>query len=182
MHPRFTDVDYHFCPKCGGRLAPKQIKRGDPKRLVCSACGFIFFLDPKVAAGAIFVVEGKVVLARRAIDPGYGKWVFPGGFVDRGETVEQAAVREAREELNVEVRLLDLINVYSYPSVPIVVIVFSAEMIGGKLQAADECLEVRSFSRGEIPWDDLAFSSIRDALRDYVRRYMGADAPAGKDA
>jgi mutator protein MutT len=172
-HPRFPGWEYEFCPKCGGKLELRQVKTGEPKRLVCTACQFIFFLDPKVAAGAIFSIDGGIVLAKRAIDPGYGKWVFPGGFVDPGETVEQAAIREAREEVHAEVKLLGLVGVYSYPGVPIVVIVHAAEMVGGKLQAADECLEVRTFSPKEIPWEDLAFSSIRDALEDYVRCYMG---------
>jgi len=162
-------LEYEFCPKCGGALRLRPLKKGEPERLVCSVCSFIFFLDPKVAAGSIFKLDGRIILARRAIDPGYGKWVFPGGFVERGETVEAAAVREAREEMNVDVRLLQLLNVYSYPAVPIIVIVFSAEFAGGRLQAADESLEVRGFVPEEIPWSELAFSSIHDALRDYVR-------------
>lgn len=166
-------LEYEFCPKCGGALRLRPLKEGERERLVCSVCDFIFFLDPKVAAGTIFKLDGRIILARRAIEPGYGKWVFPGGFVERGETVEAAAVREAREEMNVEVKLLELLNVYSYPAVPIVVIVFSAEMTGGRLQAADESLEVRGFVPEDIPWSELAFSSIHDALRDYVRLGVG---------
>lgn len=180
-HPRFPGWEYQFCPKCGGKLELRQVKPREPKRLVCSACRFIFFLDPKVAAGTIFDLEGRIVLARRAIDPGYGKWVYPGGFVDAGETVEEAAIREAREEVNAEVKLLELVGVYSYPGVPIVVIVHAAEMVGGELLAADECLEVRSFAPEEIPWEDLAFSSIRDAVRDYIHRYMGGAPPPQED-
>jgi mutator protein MutT len=169
-HPRFSDLEYEFCPKCGGRLVLKQLKPGEPERHVCSKCAFIFFLDPKVAAGTIFELDGKIILARRAIDPGYGKWVYPGGFVDRGETVEEAAVREAREEVNAEVELKELLGVYSYSGVPIVVVVFFAEWQKGEVQAADECLEVHGFAPEDIPWDELAFSSIRDALQDYVQR------------
>jgi mutator protein MutT len=177
QHPRFAELEYKFCPKCGGRLELKLVKKGEPERLVCSECDYIFFLDPKVAAATIFKCDGKIVLARRAIDPGYGKWVFPGGFIDRGETVEEAACREALEEVNAEVELGELVGIYSYPGKPIIVIVFSAEWQGGELHAADECLEVRSFSPAEIPWDELAFSSIRDALRDYVRRYTNVVPP-----
>lgn len=182
QHPRFADLEYEFCPKCGGRLELERVKQGEPERLVCSKCRFIFFLDPKVAAGTIFRLDGKIVLARRAIDPGYGKWVFPGGFVDRGETVEGAARREAHEEVGVEVELRELVGIYSYPGKPIIVIVFAAEYQGGELQAADECLEVRSFAPGDIPWEELAFSSIRDALRDYVRRYTNIVPPTGENS
>ena len=80
--------------------------------MVCSACQFVFFLDPKVAACTIIPLDGKIVLLQRAIEPGYGKWVFPGGYVDRGETVADAAIREAREEVSLEVRLVSLLDVY----------------------------------------------------------------------
>lgn len=182
QHPRFTEVDYRFCPKCGGRLELERIKLEEPERLVCSICRFILFLDPKVAAGTIFESNKKIVLARRAIDPGYGKWVFPGGFVDRGETVEEAAVREAKEEVNAQVLIRDLVGVYSYSGSPVVVIVYSADMTGGELHAADECLDVRLFAPEEIPWEDLAFSSIHDALADYVRRYSIRALPIEEDS
>jgi ADP-ribose pyrophosphatase YjhB (NUDIX family) len=177
QHPRWADLDYEFCPKCGAPLELKKIKPAEPERLVCTKCHFIFFVDPKVAAATIFQSANKIVLARRAIDPGYGKWVFPGGFVDRGETVEEAACREALEEVHAEVELEELLGVYSYSGVPIVVIVFAAQWVGGELSAADECLEVRAFGPEEIPWEDLAFSSIRDALKDYLRRYMNVTPP-----
>ncbi len=184
QHPRLTDLEYQFCPKCGERLELVQVKPNEPKRLVCAECRFIFFLDPKVAAGTIFELEGKIVLARRAIDPGYGKWVFPGGFVDRGETVEEAAIREAREEVNADVELRELVGVYSYSGVPVVVVVFAAELGNETLQAADECLEIRYFSKEEIPWDELAFSSIRDALKDYLKdgtRKLNAESQSRRD-
>jgi len=167
-----SGLNYRFCPQCGGSLALKLVKAGDPERLVCTECGFVFFLDPKVAAGTIFTIGGKIILGRRAIEPAYGKWVFPGGFVDRGETIEAAALRETREEMNVEVELAGLINVYSYHNTPVVVLVYAAEVVGGELLAADECLEVRGYEPAKIPWEELAFASTRDALRDYIRRYM----------
>jgi mutator protein MutT len=147
------------------------VKSGEPDRLVCQECDFIFFLDPKVAAGTIFTLQGKIILGRRAIEPAYGKWVFPGGFVDRGETIEAAAMREALEEMNVEVELSELINVYSYPDMPVVVLVFAAQVVGGELRAADECLEVRGYQPDQIPWEELAFPSTRDALREYIERF-----------
>src|SRR5574342_686155 len=98
--------DYRFCPECGGPLAARLLKGGDPERLVCTGCGVVFYLDPKVAVGAIIRSDdGRVVLVRRAIEPGYGLWVFPGGYVDRGETPQSAAIREAREECGLDVRL-----------------------------------------------------------------------------
>ncbi|HVR71736.1 MAG TPA: NUDIX hydrolase [Vicinamibacteria bacterium] len=164
--------DYRFCALCAGTLESRLVKEGEPPRLVCARCGFVFYLDPKVAACAICMVDGGIVLLRRAIEPSLGKWVFPGGFVDRGETVSGAAVRETLEEVNLRVSPTGILDAYSYPGSQVVVIVYAAEVVGGELQACDECLEVRAFPPEEIPWDDLAFESTRAALRDYLRRFF----------
>src|SRR5215207_9770482 len=100
------DLTYRFCPQCAGVLALREIKASEPMRPVCTSCGQVIYLDPKVAVGTIIGDDtGRLVLVRRAIEPGYGLWVFPGGYVDRGEGVESAAIREAREEAGLDVRL-----------------------------------------------------------------------------
>jgi ADP-ribose pyrophosphatase YjhB (NUDIX family) len=164
--------EYRFCPKCGGSLDSRILKENEPERLVCRLCDFVLFLNPKVAAGTLFELEGRLVLLKRGIEPGYGKWVFPGGFVDRGETVVEAAIRETREEANVEVRVRELVDVFSYSGSPIVVVVYAADVVSGQPRAADESLELQAFGPAEIPWEELAFPSTRDALRAYVRRYL----------
>ena len=108
------------------------------------------------------------MLVRRAIEPGYGKWVFPGGYVDRGEPLVAAAMREAREECGLDVRLDGLVNIYSYPGRAPVIVVYAATAIGGTICVDDESLESAEFDSTEIPWDDLAFRSTRDGLRDYL--------------
>ena len=169
MHLR--DAPFRFCPSCGGPLESKVIRAGDPPRLVCAACGFVFYLDPKLAVGTIIADDrGRIVLVKRAIEPGYGKWVFPGGYVDRGEEVQVAAVREAREEVGLDVRLERLINVYSYAGRTPVIVVYAATLIGGRLACDDEGLEARFFEPDQIPWDELAFRSTREALREYLTR------------
>ena len=88
------------------RLEARLLKTSEPDRPVCTACGFVLYLDPKVAVGTIIEADdNRIVLVRRAIDPGYGKWVFPGGYVDRGEELPAAAIREAREESGLEVKI-----------------------------------------------------------------------------
>src|SRR5215813_2917195 len=159
---------FRFCPKCGNGLNRQQLKVAEPERLVCGNCSFIFYDDPKVAACTIPLIDNKIVLLKRGIEPSYGKWVFPGGFLDRGERVEDAAIRETWEEVNLKVEVTRLLNVYSYPGYPVIVIVYLARVIGGELQAMDETLEVRTFAPGEVPWDELAFPSTRDALTEYV--------------
>ena len=160
---------FRFCPQCAGGLESRLIKAGDQPRLVCKACGFVFYLDPKVAVGTIIrVSDHEIVLCRRAIDPGYGLWVFPGGYVDRGEQLEEAAVREAREECGLEVRLDGLVSIHSYPGHTPVVVVYAATAVGGTLTVADdESLEVGFFSADTIPWSDLAFDSTLEALGAY---------------
>lgn len=169
MHPHDHSHAYRHCPICGGVLEARLLKAGEPKRLVCTACEFVFYLDPKVAVGTIITDgDGRVVLVRRAIEPGYGKWVFPGGYVDRGEPVTEAAIREAREEAGLDIQLGRLLNVYSYADRAPVIIVYAATITGGCLGCDDEGLEARFFHAAEIPWDELAFRSTREALREFL--------------
>jgi ADP-ribose pyrophosphatase YjhB (NUDIX family) len=109
---------------------------------------------------------------KRGIEPQMGKWVFPGGFVDRGESVSSAAVRETKEEINLKVTLTGILDVYSFPGSEVVVVVYAAEVAGGELRACDECQEVRAFPPESIPWGELAFESTRAALRDYIHRFF----------
>ncbi|MGE0827234.1 MAG: NUDIX domain-containing protein [Candidatus Binatia bacterium] len=174
-HDHHPSPMFQFCPKCGGQLGRQQLKSHEPERLVCRACTFIFYDDPKVAACTIPVIDGQVVLLKRGIEPSYGKWVFPGGFLDRGERVEDAAIRETWEEVNLHVQVTRLLNVYSYPGYPVVVIVYLATVIGGELRAQDETLEVDTFAPENIPWDELAFPSTREALNDFIRVHAQKD-------
>lgn len=162
---------FRFCPRCAGALKPRVLKSNEPERLVCEKCSFIFYQDPKVVACAICTVDRGVVLLRRGIEPAMGKWVFPGGYVDRGESTAEAAVRETREESGLEVVTRSLLGVYSYPGSPNVIIVYVAEVAGGALTAGDESTEAGTFPLSRIPWDDLAFPSTVEALKDFGRLY-----------
>ena len=166
-----TEPTFRFCPVCGSPFEPRILRVGEPPRLVCTsaACGFVFYLDPKVAVGTVITRPGgDIVLVRRAIEPGYGKWVFPGGYVDRGEEVTLAAIREAREEAGLDVRIDRLIGIYSYAGRTPIIIVYAATLTGGELTVDDEGLEARWFAPPSLPWDELAFLSTRDALRDFL--------------
>jgi ADP-ribose pyrophosphatase YjhB (NUDIX family) len=162
-----------FCAHCGGQLLVQAPAAGQRPRPVCSACGRVVYLDPKVAVGAVIAHEGGLVLLKRGIDPGYGKWVFPGGFVDRGETLEEAAARETWEEVGLEVTADRLLGAYSYREYPVVIVVYVARVTGGRLAAGDETLEARTFAAADLPWPDLAFESTRHALTDYLKHHHG---------
>ncbi|MGE5245532.1 MAG: NUDIX hydrolase [Betaproteobacteria bacterium] len=169
LHPHDDSHAYRFCPRCGGPLERRLLKPTEPERLVCTACGYVFYIDPKIAVGTIIrSAASRIVLVRRAIDPGYGKWVFPGGYVDRGEPLVAAALREAREECGLEVRLEGLVNIYSYPGRAPVIVVYAATAVGGVLAVDEEGLETAEFEPADLPWDELAFRSTREALKDYL--------------
>ena len=156
-----------FCPLCAGALRRAPVPPDLREQAVCGACGFVFYLNPKVVAGTIPEQDGRILLTRRSINPGRGLWTFPGGFVDFGESVTDAAMRETFEETGLEVELTGLHNVYSYPAAP-VIIVYRAHVTGGTLTTCSEndCLEW--VTPDEIPWDVLAFPSTREALREWV--------------
>ena len=163
------DVVYRFCPVCGGNLGHLTLKAQEPQRLVCSQCDYIFYLDPKVVACSIVEMNGGIVLLKRDIDPQRGKWVLPGGYVDRGEQVSAAAIRETEEECGLRTRIKRLLGVYSYPG-RAAVVVYVAEFLSGDLVAADESQEAELYLKEDLPWEELAFQSTVDALKDYIEQ------------
>lgn len=165
-----------FCPLCAGPLVREAVPPDQREQAVCSACRFVFYLNPKVVAGTIPDEDGRVLLTRRAMNPGRGLWTFPGGFVDFGETVGDAAVRETLEETGLHVELTALHNVYSYPAAPVVV-VYRARVTGGTLTPCVENDQLEWRRPGEIPWDALAFASTREALREWVA--LHGESPGG---
>lgn len=172
VHRHRSDDSFRYCPRCGTALTPRRMKSDGPELQACQSCSFVQYSDPKVAAGTLFMLDGGIVLVRRAISPAYGKWVFPGGFVDKGERVEAAAVRETREEVNLDVEIDRLLNVYSYEDSGVVIIAYAAHVVGGELQAKDEALDARVFPPTRIPWEDLAFRSAHDAIKDYLAHHL----------
>ncbi len=143
---------------------------------MCAGCGFVFYLQPKVVAGTLPVRAGRVLLTRRAIEPARGLWTFPGGYVNWGEDVREAARRETLEEVRLPVRLDGLLGLYSHDGSPVVVVVFLASVPDGvdPVPSAAEVLEAAYFAPERIPWDVLAFPSTREALRDWVARLRPA--------
>ncbi len=160
------EVEFQYCPVCGGKLVSRALKPEEPNRLVCAMCDFVFYLDPKVVACSIVEMDGGIVLLKRAIDPQKGKWVLPGGYVDRGEEVKAAAVRETEEECGLRIRIKELLGLYSYPGKIAVVVVYVAKPSGGDLIVGDETAEAELYSPERIPWSELAYYlKKREGLR-----------------
>jgi ADP-ribose pyrophosphatase YjhB (NUDIX family) len=144
---------------------------------VCQGCGFVLYLDPKVAAGTIPVLGHKIVLLRRALEPARGLWVYPCGYVNRGEHLEAAAERETEEEVGLRVDAGELVGIYSYTDTPIVVVVYETAALEGALCPGYEAQEVGTFAPAELPWKTLAFPSTRDALVDWALKYAPECVP-----
>jgi ADP-ribose pyrophosphatase YjhB (NUDIX family) len=161
LNPALAEA--RFCPRCG-----REAEIEYPRRITCPQCGYAAYYNPKPVACAIPVdAEGRVILLRRGFDPGGGRWTFPGGFVDLGESVPEAAVREVDEELGMAIELGDLLGVYSRADDRVVLIVYRARALG-EPSTSPEATEVGRFAPGQIPWDELAFWSTEVALRDLV--------------
>jgi 8-oxo-dGTP diphosphatase len=159
LNPALEDV--RFCPRCA---QPAQVTF--PRELRCEACGYRALWSPEPVAAAIpRDDEGRIWLLRRTLHEGAGRWTFPGGFVELGESVEDAAVRETREELEMEIELGSLVGVYSRADTRAVLVVFNARALGIARETA-EASEVRAFTEAELPWEELAFWSTERALRD----------------
>jgi 8-oxo-dGTP diphosphatase len=160
LNPALEDAK--FCPRCGSAAEVTF-----PRSIRCGTCGYGAFYNPKPVACTIPVNDnGDLYLMRRGFEPSRGLWTMPGGFVDLGESVEDAAIREAKEEIGVDVEITGLVGVYSRSTDRIVVVVYAARAHGIPTKT-EEALEVRAFRAPTIPWHQLAFWSDGRALRDY---------------
>ena len=145
-----------------------KIPDGDDRiRRVCSHCQFVDYINPKIIAASVVTKGSKILLCRRAIDPRKGFWTLPAGFMEQGETVEEAARREAREEANAEIRIDRILAVYSVPRISQVQIMFRAELVSD-ISPSPESLEVELFDWRDIPWSNLAFPTVLWGLTHYA--------------
>jgi ADP-ribose pyrophosphatase YjhB (NUDIX family) len=157
-----------FCMQCGSAKVELRIPHGDDReRHVCADCGYIHYLNPKIVVGTVPVWEDKVLLCKRAIEPRYGLWTLPAGFMEEGETLEEGATRETLEEANARVTIEQMYSTISLPQISQVYVLFRATLLDLDFSSGSESLEVKLFSEEEIPWDELAFRTIHDTLRHF---------------
>ncbi len=158
----------NFCSHCGSDRLSYSTPSGDTHpRVVCGNCKTIHYSNPKVVTGCLPVWEDKVLLCRRAIEPRYGLWNVPSGYLENGETVEDGAKREVREEAAARVDLVYLISLYNLEKINQVYLQFVGHLIGGKFGVGEESLECKLFTEAETPWKELAFTSSAFTLRRY---------------
>jgi ADP-ribose pyrophosphatase YjhB (NUDIX family) len=164
-----------FCSNCAAPVA-RRIPPGDGlPRWVCDRCGVIHYQNPLMVVGAIPEHEGKLLLCRRAIEPRYGYWTLPAGFMENGETVAQAAQRETLEEAGARIALGEAFSMISVPYVNQVHVFFRARLLDLDLAPGEETLEARLFEEAALPWKDIAFRTVGLTLRHWL-----ADRAAGR--
>ena len=156
-----------FCAACGQPIV-RRVPAGDNReRDVCDACGAVHYVNPRPVVGTIPVWQDTVLLCRRAIEPRYGKWTLPAGFMEVGETTREGALRETLEEAQARVTLGPLFTMIDVPYIEQVHVFFRAELLDLGFAPGDESLEVRLFHEPEIPWQELAFRTVAQTLRLY---------------
>ncbi|MDH4098856.1 MAG: NUDIX hydrolase [Nitrospira sp.] len=158
----------NFCSACGKSVSRKIPLGDNVARFVCDSCQAIHYHNPKIVAGCIPEWEDQILLCRRAIEPKTGLWTFPAGFMEIGESTEQAAIRETKEEAQADVEITGLHAVLSLPHIGQVYMVFRGRMLTSAYEAGAESLEVGLFPLTAIPWSQIAFPVVREALRRYV--------------
>ncbi|HEX5647112.1 MAG TPA: NUDIX hydrolase [Nitrospira sp.] len=165
----------NYCSQCGAPVIQKIPPGDNLPRHVCGQCESIHYHNPKIVAGCIPEWEDQILLCRRAIEPRRGLWTFPAGFMEIGESTEEAAIRETKEEAQADVEITALHAVLSLPHIGQVYLVFRGRMLSPTYEAGTESLEVGLFSFPAIPWEQIAFPVVREALRRYV-----GDVTAGR--
>jgi 8-oxo-dGTP diphosphatase len=162
-----------FCPMCGGGLEMRIVAPDHKENKVCTKCGFVYFLGPKLVAGCIVADGDRTLLLRRGIEPSRGKWTYPGGFVDLGETPEKCAMRETLEEVGITVREPELMGVYAdrHEPSPIIVVTYVGKPGAETPIVTPEATEIRYFGIDEIPWADLAFDTTTQAMEAWAARF-----------
>jgi ADP-ribose pyrophosphatase YjhB (NUDIX family) len=163
-----------FCNSCGAKVT-HRIPEGDSlERAVCDACNLVHYQNPKIVVGCLPVLGDRILLCRRAIEPRYGLWTLPAGYMENNESAAEGAAREAMEEANARVEIEDLYTVYSIPYISQVYMMFRARLVDPAVSPGIESLEVKLVTEDEIPWDQLAFAMVKRTLEHFL-----ADRRAG---
>lgn len=157
-----------YCSSCGSEVELKIPEGDNLPRYCCMRCEEIHYQNPKIVVGTIPVKGNKILLCKRAINPRYGLWTLPAGFLENGETIEQGAFRETLEETSTEVRMGNLYSIFNIPQISQIYMLFLSEVIEEDFGPTSESLEVKLFSETEILWDELAFPFVPLTLKRYL--------------
>lgn len=156
------------CKNCGTAVVYRLPDDGDTReRAICTACHTVHYENPLNVVGTIPIWEDKVLLCKRNIEPRFGKWTLPAGFMELGETVAQGAARETDEEAGAQIELLDLYTLMNVVRVGQVHFFYRARLLNTRFNPGHETIEARLFSEADVPWDEIAFRTVRETLKCY---------------
>lgn len=157
----------NFCTLCGNKLTLRIPEQDERLRHVCDDCGHIHYQNPRIIVCSIPTWEDKVLLCKRAIEPRYGLWTLPGGFMENGETTQEAAIRETHEEACARIAVHDLYSLFNVTHIDQVHLFYRATLLDPEIAAGAESLEVAMCSAAEVPWQELAFPAVACTLQQY---------------
>ena len=163
-----SDYKIDFCSKCGSSTNKIKINDDSIERDVCTVCNYIHYINPKIIVGSLAIKDDTILLCKRDINPAKGMWTFPSGYMELGESLEDGARREALEEANLKYEIIKLYGSYSIPRIGQVLFVYLGKILNNDYRAAAETSEIKIFKINEIPWEEIAFPSVKFFLEKYV--------------
>lgn len=158
-----------FCSECGKPVILMVPEGDNRERYVCQHCTKIHYQNPRIVAGTLPIYENKILLCKRAIEPRFGYWTLPAGFMENNETTIEAAIRETLEEANARVDVHDLYTLLNVAHIHQVHIFYRATLLDLDFSAGFETSDVKLFSETDIPWNDIAFPTVKETLKFYLR-------------
>jgi ADP-ribose pyrophosphatase YjhB (NUDIX family) len=167
----------NYCPNCGSKLNFRKPNNDDRERFICDSCGEIHYQNPNIIVCSLPCYKDQVLLCRRSIEPRYGLWTLPGGFMENDETTHEGALRETLEEACARIKIHGLYTYYNLPHINQVHLFYRATLLDLDFAPGEESLEVELFQQNEIPWDEIAFPAVSNTLEHYYNDLSDNDFP-----
>ena len=166
-----------FCSQCGASVTYRMAPGEDRERHICDACDTVHYINPKVVVGCLPTVGERILMCKRAIEPRYGKWTLPAGYMENGETSADGAARETLEEAAAIATNMTLYRIFDVPHISQVYLFYRCGIENDEFGIGPESLESALFSEEEIPWDELAFPTVRELLREFLQDRQVGEYP-----
>ena len=167
-----------FCSNCGSSKISLKIPEGDNReRYVCDSCNTIHYSNPNVVVGTLPTFEDKILLCKRAIEPRVGLWTLPAGFLENGESLLEGAWREPKEETQAEVEMHNILAIFNIPQINQIYVIYKASILENSYGPTSESLDVKLFSKEDIPWEKIAFPFVPKAINHYYDNFEKKEIP-----
>ena len=172
-----------YCSKCGSDQIDFKVPLDDNiKRYICSACDSIFYTNPNLIVGTICVKEDQILLCKRNIEPRFGLWTLPAGFMENSETLQEGALRETKEETQASPKIIAPYSAFSLTHISQVHFFYLADLGNESFGPTSESSAVELFDEKDIPWDQIAFPTVTKTLKYYFEDRKNGDFPFREEA